>query len=127
MRTALTVAWLVVVVPELLAAPVPKARPAPPLRRLTVRPGTWTLTWNGARCPTELHEDGRFRCCYCGVWWTGQWGWDEKARRLYVCESAGLNDFSWTAELDGNLSGKARVETEEHQVRLGPADAPVHP
>lgn len=123
MRRALAVVWLVVPL-TLSAAPVPRPRPIAAPARPTVRPGLWTLTWNGARCPAELHADGGFRCRYAGVWWDGHWGWDEKARRLYVVETVGHGDFYWTAELDDGLSGKARVETQEHEVRLSPPDPP---
>lgn len=117
MRCTLAVSSILALASVLPAAPLP-VRPKPSSLPVQLRPGAWTLTWNGAVCPAELHADGTFRCCYCGMWWEGRWGWDASTRRLYVEESAGHDLFCWHAELDARLSGKVRIEQQEHDLSL---------
>jgi hypothetical protein len=111
-----TIAWMLLFTAPIFGAPLPKARPKPPIpQRLTTDylVGDWLMIWNGTRYPTTLERSGKYTCRFGSITYVGSWGIDREGR-FWVTESSRPQEVcSWQSYVvrikPGTLSGVMEV------------------
>lgn len=106
MRKIVSFVLLVVFVPSLPSAPVPKPR-----KESCPLVGSWVYCWGGARGAAEFHRDGSYKCTFGSNVWEGSYGYSGGLLHIFEREAShGYSFGEWgltVIHLDKKLKGRA--------------------
>jgi hypothetical protein len=109
-----SLALLLLVAAIARAAPVPAARPVPPIAAADLV-GEWQLDWAGTTYSVEMRADGAWTSTAGEVVWCVSWA--TKGGTLYVHETtAGRDWLVWSARLTRDVKKRAKGKVTWHRV-----------